>query len=405
MTVRNITLLGHKDHGKSTLIGNLLILTNSVTKTRIKEAETYSKRLHRDFEPAFILDSFHEEREGGLTIDVTRAEMQYRRTTFSFIDVPGHEELIKNMISGASYASTALLLVSAKSGEGIRDQTKRHLFIARMLGIDGLVVAVNKMDLVGYSEASFEAIKESLSGFITAIGFETRNVKFIPISAYTGENLVNCSKRMGWYGGMSLLDALYSASKASSADASGPLRLLVQGVLDGKERLIAGRIIKGKLRTGEEACLATDRVTIRIKSIVVKGKRVSSAKAGENVAIGVDKPVNGGLRGSLICGAEYCPMPRNTITAKIFLTKKLGEKLSIRFNGIDIPCKGLRVLKYVDAVTGMESPHGTAKPLNALVAELSLAKKIAVESFNDTRELGRFVFYSDGEFAGIGTVQ
>ena len=161
MIVKKITLLGHKDHGKSTLIGNMLILTDRVNPAKLKEAQRTSKELAKRFEPGFILDSFSEEREGGLTIDTTRTEkIPHKGLAFEFIDVPGHEELIKNMMSGASQADIAVLIISAKSDEGIRDQTKRHLFIAKMLGIRKLVVAVNKMDLIGYQEAQVRCDKE-----------------------------------------------------------------------------------------------------------------------------------------------------------------------------------------------------------------------------------------------------
>lgn len=402
--VRSITLLGHKDHGKSTLIGNLLMLTNSVTQVRIKEAKIYSKKLHRDFEPAFILDSFHEERERGLTIDITRAEIAYKGIAFSFIDVPGHEELIKNMISGASYANTALLLVSAKRDEGIRDQTKRHLFIAKMMGIDRLVVAVNKMDAVRYSEERFDEIANGISGFIGKMEFNLKNVNFVPVSAYRGDNLVEKSTHMRWYGGDTLLDSLYAESGETEANVSGPLRLLVQGIIEGKDRLVAGRIIKGKVSVGDRVCIVPNKEPIKIIGITLKGKSTRQARCGENVALKLDKPIKGDLRGSLICGKDYCPIPRDTVKARVFLTKRLGKGLSIKFNGMDVPAKSIRITKRIDPITGDADKSKAIKPLDAFEVELKLSKKIPAESFNDTRELGRFVLYSGKDFAGIGII-
>ncbi len=404
VVVRSVTLLGHKDHGKSTLIGNMLMLTESVTQTRIKEAENYSKKLHKDFEPAFILDSFYAERTRGLTIDITRAEIAYKDVAFSFIDVPGHEELIKNMISGASYANTALLLISAKKDEGIRDQTKRHLFIAKMMGIDRLVVAVNKMDIAGYSESRFNEIVNGISGFIKKIGFDLKDVRFVPVSAYAGDNLVVLSKRVHWYKGAPLLEQLYSESAVLKADTSGPLRLIVQGTLEGKERLITGRIIKGRVSVGDQICIVPDKKPIGVKSIIVKGRNTRQAKAGENVALRVGKSITGELRGSLICGSEYCPIPRDRVTARIFLTKRLGKGLSIKFNGIDVPVKAIRITGHIDPTTGESDTAKTVKPLDAFEAELKLSKKIPAESFSETRELGRFVLYSGKEFAGMGII-
>ena len=405
VSVRSITLLGHKDHGKSTLIGNLLMLTNSVTQIRIKEAETYSKKLHKDFEPAFILDSFHEEREHGLTMDITRAEIAYKDTAFSFIDVPGHEELIKNMISGASYASTALLLVSAQKDEGIRDQTKRHLFIAKMLGIDQLVVAVNKMDSVGYRKDKFDEIQRGLGGFIEKMGFSDKNIIFVPVSAYKGDNLVKKSAKTPWYKGEPLLELLYKTSEKGGEDTSGPLRLIVQGFLSGKEQLVVGRIARGTMKAGEQISIVPAGIRARPISITVKGKKVKVAGPGENVALVLDKKIGKDIRGSVISGIGDAPALKDTIRARIFIAKRLGKELSIKFNGLDIDCKGVRIVKYIDVTTGEATAAGSAEPLNAVLAELKLSQKIPAERFSETRELGRFVLYSGKAFAGMGVVE
>ncbi len=405
MIVRNITLLGHKDHGKSTLIGSMLMLTNSVTQARIREARLYSKKLHKSFEPAFILDSFHEERTGGLTIDITRAEIPYRDVAFSFIDVPGHEELIKNMISGASYASTALLLVSAKKDEGIRDQTKRHLYIARMLGIRNLVVAVNKMDTVRYNEARFLDMKEGLLPFINKIGFEENSVKFVPISAYKGEGIVSKCSSMKWYKGEPLIKTLYAMSAEKGNDSSGPVRVILQGFLEDKKDMIVGKLVRGTLWEGEnDICTIPQNERIKVKGIIVNGKRVKKAIAGEPVALQLDKKISGEVRGSIICGFLYCPIPKSTITARILLTERLGKDLSIKFNGVDLPVKSIKVNRHIDTTTGDESTRKAVEPLNAADVIISLESKIPVEKFDETRELGRFVLYSRGKFAGIGTV-
>ncbi len=403
--VRSITLLGHKDHGKSTLIGNLLMLTKSVTQTRIKEAETYSRRLHKDFEPAFILDSFHEEREHGLTMDITRAEIAYKGVAFSFIDVPGHVELIKNMISGASYASTALLLVSAKEGEGIQDQTKRHLFIAKMLGIEHLVVAVNKMDSVGYEKGQFESIKEGLTGFIENIGFAEKDVSFVPVSARKGDNLVTKSAKTKWYRGRPLIELIYQRSDEEEQGSEGPLRMIVQGFIGGKEQLVVGRIASGSIRLGEALSIVPAGISAKPINITVKGRRVKVAGFGENVALELDKHISKDIRGSVIAERNGAPAAKGTIKALIFVAKKLGGGLSIKFNGLDISCRGMKVLKYIDVITGESTLKGKIEPLNAIVAELKLADKIPAESFSRTKELGRFVLYSGKEFAGMGIVE
>ncbi len=229
MKIKRVTLLGHKDHGKSTLIGNLLISTGTATKDRINEARRISRSLGRQFEPAFILDSFSEEREGGLTIDTTRAQIKYKDIGFEFIDVPGHEELIKNMISGASYADFAVLIVSAKRDEGIMDQTKRHLFLAKIFGIKKIIIAVNKMDSVGYSEERFDSVAKSIGAYLEKIGVDSRDYEAIPISAYDSENLVKKSDKMKWYRGKTLLEILYEMGREKEKKPKNNFRMIIQG--------------------------------------------------------------------------------------------------------------------------------------------------------------------------------
>jgi translation elongation factor EF-1alpha len=404
MIVKSISLLGHKDHGKSTLLGSLLMHTGSATKIRINEAKLYSKKLHKPFEPAYILDSFAEEREQEMTYDTTRAEIKYKDLAFAFIDVPGHEELIKNMISGASYGEMALLLVSAKKDEGIRDQTKRHLFISRMFGIENLIVAVNKMDLVGYDEARFKEMRDGLIGFIEKIGFDPKKVHFVPISAYNGENLVKKSKMMKWYKGEPLLDRIYETATRKKSTKLGSLRIVVQGVVDKDEGIIGGRVINGKLTAGHKISVLPVMVNAKVTEIIVKGKKVRSAVVGENVAIRLDKPIDYEVRGTVIAEAEDKPDLTDSIKAKIFITKKFGDNLQIKFNGIDIKCRSLKVKNVIDVTTGEKSANTSEEVLNAVDAELRLEKKLPVEEFETTKELGRFVLYNGNEFVGIGVI-
>jgi elongation factor 1-alpha len=405
MLVKTVSLLGHKDHGKSTLIGNLLMLTGSATKARIREAQEYSKMLHKDFEPAFILDSFAEERTREMTIDTTRAEIKYHNIAFAFIDVPGHEELIKNMISGASYGEIAVLLVSAKSDEGVRDQTKRHLFISKMLGIDRLIVAVNKMDTVGYSQKRFEEVERELSGFIYKIGFAEENVHFVPVSAYTGENLIKRSARLRWYIGKPLIEILYEEAKNEGRRQEGALRIVTQGVISGTGRgHVVGKVVSGAVRTGQSVCILPQGAKAKVMEVVVKGKQVSAGKAGENVALRLDRNIGAEMRGSVITGTDNMPKVTDRVRLKIFVTGNFGRSMYAKFNGVDIPCKVVKVLRSIDVATGDERSSTKVKPLDAVEAEVRLSRRVPVENYDVTRELGRFVLYTGNAFAGIGTL-
>lgn len=402
MIVKNITLLGHKDHGKSTLIGNMLMHTGFATKLRIDEARQYSKRLGKAFEPAFILDSFAEEREEEMTYDTTRAQIRYRDLAFSFIDIPGHEELIKNMISGASYGEIALLLVSAKKGEGIKEQTKRHLFIAKMLGIEKLICAVNKMDLAKYSEARFEGIKDSLLEFAVRIGFDKRDVDFVPISAYTGENLIKKSKNMVWYKGGTLMRLLYKSAVHEAARYAA-LRIVVQGVVDKEKGLIAGRVISGRIAAGKKVRMLPQMRDATVKRIIVKGRSVRTASRGQNIALRLGREAGTGLRGSIIAYASDVPKTTGSIRARLFLAGSLGSSISIRLNGTEAKCKSIRILEVIDTTTG-EARQGRVPRLGAADAELRLDRKLAVERFDVLKELGRFVMYRGNKFIGIGII-
>ncbi len=340
-----------------------------------------------------------------MTIDTTRAQIKYKNAGFEFIDVPGHEELIKNMMSGASYASFALLLVSAKPDEGIRDQTKRHLFIAKMMGIKKIVVAVNKMDTVKYDQKRFEEIKADLSAFLKKIGFNSSDIEFIPISAYNAENLVKVSSSIKWYKGKSLLDMMYKLASSPATREEGKLRIVLQGYLpDDKEKKLIGKIISGAVKAGEKVKLVPGGSSFRIKSIFVKGSKASSAKSGENIALILDKVIKEDARGEVLCGEGDNLSQTDDIKALVFFTSKVDGNTAIRFNGIEIPA-GLDVQGEVDVVTGEVGKGKVIKPLNAANVRLSLGREIAAEPFNKTMELGRFVLYSNRNFAGIGIIK
>ena len=406
MIVKNIALLGQKDHGESTLIGQLLMQTGAATKVRIKEAQEYSKRQGKAFEPAFILDSFTEERLNEMTYDTTRAEIKHRGIAFALIDVPGHEELIKNMISGASYGELALLLVSAKKGEGIADQTKRHLFIARMLGIERLVVAVNKMDTRDYEEEAFEAVKEGLSRFISKMGFSGADVRFVPISAYKGEGLTRRSKAMRWYRGKPLIDVLYENAKRGGVKREGALRIIVQGKIPGaKADLVAGRVVSGSVRVGDRVVVLPQGSKARVDGISVKGARAGVGRAGENVALALTGYLPKDMRGTLMAGAAHTPRITERVRLKIFVTGAFGKSMRVKFNGITIPCKNVRVLRTINTVTGEANDSRKPRVLDAVEADVTLSRGVPVEDPAITKELGRFVLYNGDKFAGIGILE
>jgi elongation factor 1-alpha len=312
-----VTLLGHKDHGKSTTIGRLLVDTASVMEDKVREVKASSEALGRVFEYAFLLDAFQEERLDGMTIDVIHAQIKGKRYVYDCIDVPGHEELIKNMLTGASHADAGILIASAK--EGIEPQTGQHLRLARWLGLGHLIVVINKMDAMGYDEKVFEKMK---AGVVELFGGgEHSQISFIPVSAKTGENVVTRSTNMPWYTGPTLFEAMEGIERRVGLHAS-PLRLPVQGVYKGAggEPIVVGRVESGSVRVGQLLIVSPTGRSSTVKGIVVANASVDEATVGDNVGLFLDPHPADLARGEVICAAEAEVKPQTEITAPaIFL--------------------------------------------------------------------------------------
>ncbi len=376
------------------MLGNLLILTKSVSAARIQEAAKVSESLGRKFEPGFILDSFSEERERAMTIDSTRAQMMYNGAAFELIDVPGHEELINNMLTGVSYGDLGILLVSARKDEGITPQARRHLLIAKMLGVERVIVAVNKMDTVSYSEARFLEIKRELEEYLDKISVNAE--QFVPISAYDGDNLISPSSKMGWYSGETLADAMLS-SALKAVEPSVKPAMILQGNLDNG--FVMGKVISGKIKKGEKVTLLPGNDARKIRQLIAKGRKADSATSGENISIMFDKGTTN-VKGRICVDADDLISISNKAKALIFLTAKLGSKASIKRSGVETGCR-ISIKKSIDD-KGIVHDSKTASVLSAAHADISFDEEIPIEL--NIPELKRFTIYSNGRFVGIGNI-
>jgi len=408
MLVNKIVLIGDKDNGKSTTIGNLLILTKSISDARLNEAKKISMQLGRKFEPGFLLDSFFEERKNAMTIDTTRAELMYKNTAFEFIDVPGHKTLIKNMISGASYANVALLIVSAKKGEGVKAQTKRHVFITNMLGINKLIVAVNKMDTVDYSQEAFEAVKSKLGKFFEKTSMQNSNVVFIPISAYDQENLIKKSDKMKWYKGRPLLEELYQQvkQKTSAGKSINGAIVLLQGTINkGGNKLIIGKVLNGIVKANSTMMQIPDRKKVKIRMLFVKGVCVKEAVKGENIAAEAIGGISGEPKGKILTdtsGVEVVKTGKEIKVRLLFAEKPYTKSMMMNFNNKSIACKLSHVQQVIDPATGNELSK--LKALCVVDSVLKLNEYIAYTEFSKLKELGEFALYSKNKFIGFGNI-
>ena len=274
----NVVVVGHVDHGKSTVVGRLLHDTGVLPHGKIEQVRSNCERSGKPFEYAFLIDALQDEQAQGITIDAARVFFRSDKRRYIIIDAPGHIEFLKNMISGAARAEAAILVIDAS--EGVRENSRRHGFMAAMLGIRQLLVVVNKMDLVDYDEAVFTAIRDEYEAFLGEIQVEPRG--FIPVSGRYGDNLVAGSERTPWYEGAALLEQI-DAFASAGAETAQALRLPVQDVykfpVRGDDaRIIAGTVATGSVRVGDAVEFLPSRKRARVRS--VEGFRVASREQG-----------------------------------------------------------------------------------------------------------------------------
>src|SRR5437667_7542357 len=243
-----VVFVGHVDHGKSTLIGRILQDTDSLPEGKVEMVKKACAAEGMEFEFAILLDALLEEQKQNVTIDTTEIPFRTPRRHYAIIDAPGHKEFLKNMITGASRADAAVLVIAAS--EGVREQSRRHAYLLNLLGIKQVVVVVNKLDLVDFSEKRLREIEREYRKFLVDLTLES--TRFIPAAANQGENVARASMNMKWYCDATVLEAL-DALETKRTDVDLPLRFCVQAVyrFDGR-RIIAGRIETGKLRVGDQ---------------------------------------------------------------------------------------------------------------------------------------------------------
>src|SRR5712691_5373001 len=243
----NIVIVGHVDHGKSTLLGRLYADTGSLPEGKLDKVQAICRQQGKEFEFAFLFDAFLEEQEQGITIDTARTFFAWQDRHYIIIDAPGHKEFLKNMISGAARAEAALLVIDAQ--EGVKEQSKKHGYLLSLLGVRQVAVVVNKMDLVSYRQGVFETIEKEYRAFLSQL--KVTPERFVPVSAKLGDNIANPSANMPWYSGPTVLDSLGLFRKETERDKQ-PLRFSVQDVYKfDARRIIAGRIATGRVKVGD----------------------------------------------------------------------------------------------------------------------------------------------------------
>ena len=390
----NVVIVGHVDHGKSTLIGRFLYDSESIKEGRVEEIQKLAEEYKRRFEFAYFLDSFDDELKEERTIDTTGVMFKGKENLYSIADVPGHKEFIKNMLTGASRADVAVLVVAAD--EGIQEQTGRHAFLIHMLGIKQIFVVVNKMDAVDYSKTVFNNIKKKVEHLLDSLGYQ--DIQFIPGSAMEGDNIYNPSRQMKWYKGPTLIQALDSVKISKKAM---PLRFVVQDTYSfDSPRVVVGRVESGTLRTGDEVVFQPSNVRSRIEKIKVLGSELEKAEQGDSIGIVVDKEVK---RGD-VCGlVKTPPVPVEEFLGEAVLlerTLRKGDRMELRCATRRVSCEIKEIREKINSETGevMEKYPAVINENEAAII-LFATEPLVVEKFSEIPELGRFVLVKDRNIA------
>lgn len=395
----SIVIVGHIDHGKSTLIGRLLYDSDNIPQEKMAEVQKLFEEYKKRFEFAYFLDSFEEEMKEERTIDTTRVLFK-GKDYYTVVDVPGHKEFIKNMLTGASHAQVAVMVVAAPNG--VEEQTRRHAFLLKMLGIKQVIGVINKMDLMDYSQETFEKVKEWTTELFDSLGYS--DIPFIPISSTEGDNVYKRSQRMDWYTGPTFIEALDAIEPVPVTERA--LRFAVQDVyqVDG-DKVTVGRVDSGVLKKGDELVFQPSGVKGKVQRIKVYPDEIEEARAGDSVGIVIDCDVP---RGNIGGHPDSPPVTTDRFLGEVVLlegTLKQGDEFEIKCGPKRAKCRVEQMKTMISSETG-EALGRKAEEIGQHEAATAVfdAEPLVVEKFSEIPELGRFILVSRGKNIGAGIV-
>ncbi len=418
----NLVIIGHVDHGKSTTVGHLLYLTGAVDERTIKAYEQEAALMGKEtFKYAWILDTLKEERERGLTIDLRFLKFETPKHFFTIIDAPGHRDFVKNMVTGASQADAAILFISAKKGEfeaGMSPggQTREHAFLAFTLGVNQLVVAINKMDdpSVNWSKERYEEVKREASRMLRIVGYKVDKIPFVPVSGWTGDNLAKLSPKMKWYDGPTLLEAL-DVFEVPPKPIGKPLRIPVQDVysITGIGTVPVGRVETGVLSEGDKVIFMPPNKVGEVKSIETHHTRIPKAYPGDNIGFNVKGIAKADLRRGDVCGhLDNPPTVAKELLGQIIVIYHptaiaAGYTPVLHYHTGQVACKFVEILKKIDPRTGhvVEEKPSFIKTGDGALIKMRPLRPISIEPYGTFPELGRFAVRDMGTTIAAGVVK
>ncbi len=405
------------------MMGAMLITTGAISDREARELEKLAKEYDREsWSYAYVFDRLKEERQRGITIDLAFRKFETKNKYFTIIDAPGHQDFVKNMITGASQADAAILVVSGKKGEmevGIaaNGQTREHAYLAQTLGVKQLVVAINKADVWDYKEDRYNECVENISDLLRNIGFPVKKIPFIPVSGLKAENLTELSDKFSWYKGPTLIEAI-DAFEVPEKPTDKPLRLPIQDSykIKGTGVVPVGRVETGIMKKGDKIIIMPTGFEGEIRSIEMHHEEIPQAIPGDNVGFsirGID--IQDASRGDCLGHPDNPPTviyPNGKWTGQIIIiwhptAIAQGYTPVVHAHTAQVASKFVALLKKLDQKTGavIEDNPKFLKRNEAAIVELSPIKKLCIEKYTDIPEMGRFAVRDMGRTVAVGIVK
>ncbi len=412
----NLVFIGHVDHGKSTTVGRLLYDTKNIDEQAMRKLKDKAKELGKvGFEFAFVMDNLKEEQERGVTIDLAHKKFETQKYYFTIIDAPGHKDFIKNMITGASQADAGVVVVSGNPSDGVQAQTKEHIFLARTLGVNQLIIYVNKMDMAKYDQKRFEEVKKQVSDLLKSVGYKPEEVVFVPGASLEGDNVAEKSKNMSWYEGKTLLETL-DTLKEPEKPTDLPLRLPIQDVykITGIGVVPVGRVETGVMKINDKVIVVPGRegkgVTGEVKSIEMHHEQMQQAEPGDNIGFNVrgigEKDI---ARGDVLGHTDNVPTIATEFTAQMVILNHptvvtVGYTPVFHIHTAQVACQVMKIEKKMNPATGEEitTDKEILRNGDAAVVKLKPVAPLVIERQKDIPQMARFAIRDSGTTVAAG---
>lgn len=416
----NLVFIGHVDHGKSTTVGRLLFEKGDVGEHVIKQYKEEAAKIGKaTFEFAWVMDRLKEERQRGLTIDIAHTKMETDKYYFTVIDAPGHRDFVKNMITGASQADAAVLVVDVAQRDdkgGLMPQTEEHISLAWILGIGQIIVAINKMDTVKYDQKKYEetkAMKHGLQELFQRVGYKPEQITYLPLAGLKGDNVTKKGDNLKWFDGPTLIDAIDSL-KVPEKPVKLPLRLPVQDVysITGVGTVPVGRVETGVMKVGDTVIFEPAGVSGEVKTIEMHHESIPQAEPGDNIGFNVRGVGKTDIKRGDVCGhATKPPTVAKEFTARIVILQHpsavtVGYTPVFHMHTAQVACRITELISKLDPKTGniLEKAPKFLKTGDAGVIRIEPTRPMVIEKFKEIPQMGRFAIRDMGTTIAAGMV-